>query len=264
MAYRRRNIGYLGTPARAARREAAAKAARAAKFAAFRARPTSVNRGLRMGATWARSRRSLMRSMNGVHTFQKMYSSDLVMSPMNNGDGITTSPGYELTYRLSDCAGSTELNNLFDQYRIVRADLNIMPQFIVNVTEATAGYIGQDMLYLWVFNDKDGQAIPFTEDVCKERATARCLFMDGVKKWSCLDPCASGVIGVDNTSGTGTVTSSSPTISPWIDTTQPTVKHYGTYFKVGLVSQGAQYPTGANSTKIRVQVTLTIQCRTLR
>ena len=88
--------------------------------------------GKLMTRTWRRSRQSLISAANGVHTFIKRLAIDGLMAPKNDGDGITTAPGYAFELSLSQFTAYGELTALFDQYRIVRFDFQFFPCCNVN------------------------------------------------------------------------------------------------------------------------------------
>lgn len=210
------------------------------------------SRGRAMSRAWRISRKSLLKKIaaNGVHLFTKCYAEDLWVAQSNPN-------GKSIEFQLNLCTNFTELTTLFDMYRIVKAELILMPQLPAPVSQTADSY-NNNMMYGFIVNDPDGLSV-VSEQVLKEDARSTLMYFNGPKKWTCV-PAVSSVVGVDNTNASGTQVSGAPVYSPWLDTQQSSVKHYGTYFALGNVYQGLQPPILSNY-GVRIMVRLYIECK---
>jgi hypothetical protein len=133
--------------------------------------------------------------------------------------------GYGFNFRLADLPLYTEMQALFDQYRIIAVEVEFVPAQTesINVTDVVP------RIYHTV--DFDNATIPPNLDVILDYQRTRMNYMTQYFKRS-FKPCSA-----TNVFSTGSAPAYSVVQDQWIDILYPTVEYYG--LKVGIDSSGA-------------------------
>jgi len=156
----------------------------------------------------------------------------------------TTSFAVEPSLSLSD--GYTELTALFDQYRITKFDVTVIP---FQTEGAAAPGTASVVPGLFAVVDQDGTGPTAITDFLQRGVVPTSLTRTQV--FTCVNPSVA-----DEVYGGGITTAYTPSRSPWIDAAKADVPHYGMYFLFN--------GTPVNGWAANVFVTLYIETREAR
>jgi len=146
-----------------------------------------------------------------VHEFCKVASSV--------GDITSSSTSFSFEPKLSDLQGYTDIQNLFDYYRISAYEITFIPnRNSSDITAASAAIPN-----MWICNDEDGGG-PTAETGFMERPTARIWQMVTPRKWMNKAPRFAQAIYQGATTGYAVGGR-----TQWVDCTSDGVPYYGTY-----------------------------------
>lgn len=141
-------------------------------------------------------------------------------------------------YTFSDPSGSSELAALYDQYRLVRVDVELVPIYNTSLSTPTAGN-GSLAGWLHSVQDYDDAAAPTASNTgiltLQQYRSYRCdpLVAHGRLTWSIRPKVAMAAFGAT------LFTQYAVTEAPWIDCNSAVVEHYGLKFIFEIVNPGA-------------------------
>jgi len=155
--------------------------------------------------------RSLISRSDRIHEFAKVASTV--------GDITSSSTSFSFEPKLSDLQGYSDIQNLFDYYRIMAYEILFIPNR--NTSDITAASAA--IPNMWIVNDQDGGG-PSAETGFMEKPTARIQQMIEPFKWVNKSPRFSLAVYQGVTTGYAVGGR-----SQWLDCTSDGVPHFGTY-----------------------------------
>jgi len=170
--------------------------------------------------------------------------------------GVLDNGGYQgcaaLTFKLSDCYNSQDITNMFDEYRIVKAEITFSPRYIDNTTATGDNNIAT---LGWFQDHTDVSLTGYTqhENPWLERQGYRQSTFDKPVRVS-VYPRPLEMVYL-NTSSTGYQTATGS--NKWLACTQASVPYYGLFYRLYKPFATAADTQGMVSAYIK----LTIQCR---
>jgi len=130
-------------------------------------------------------------------------------------NSITVDTFFSQAITLDSIQGYTDFTSLYDQYRIMRVDTHLIPEFHVNTTTLT------NLSVLWSCVDYDDDTVPASINEVQQFQNARVYANDGQTKIVSYKP------HIAVAAYSGTFTSFTNMAAQWIDAASPSVKHYG-------------------------------------
>lgn len=156
-----------------------------------------------------------------------------------------------ISFKLSDVVNSQDITNMFDEYRILRADVTVIPRYQDNVgaSDNNIATLG------WFFDHNDVSLSGFTqyENPWLERQGYRQTQLDKPVRFS-LTPRPLEMVYL-STTNTGYQTAQG--MNKWITTANNNVPYYGLFVRVYKPFATVADTQGA----VSIYVKLTIECR---
>lgn len=195
-----------------------------------------------------------------VHRYIRCGNSGSLVAPLTsasvgsislNNAGLTTMTtgalgavcyyGLGIGFTFSDSAGASDLAALYDQYRLVRVDVEILPIANSALVQGAAG--GNSDLGVWIhsYRDLDDNTAPAASTTgitdAQQFRTYRCdrMVTDRKLKWTLTNPHIAMAAYAS-----GVFSSYANMTSQWIDANSGTVEHYGLKFLFEV------FPTGSS------------------
>lgn len=196
-----------------------------------------------------------------VVTFSRVYRDTEMLYPTTL---VTDAGGYQGTRQLNFNAfqlpNYTDFQNLFDEYRIIKAEVTLYPRYITNTDGGSGTITGADnhlMLLGWDY-DANSATVPSTtaEGPWLEREGYRQVQFTKPVKLTCYPKCNLGAY--NSAVSTAYVAPGGP--SPWISTANMAVPHYGASLRI----YGPQLAAAMSENMCNVYVKLTIQFRQVK
>jgi hypothetical protein len=140
----------------------------------------------------------------------------------------TTGTFPSLVFRFSDLSDATELGSVFDQYRIDRVDVKILP----NITEAISSTALLGRNYSVIDLDDSNAFTSITDP----------LDYSSSQSWGVMDPIQLSLVPhLAMAAYSGVFTSFANSGPRWIDAASPGVEHYGVKLAIGSTTTAVTY-----------------------
>lgn len=184
-----------------------------------------------------------------IHEFVVFTATPGGVSSINNTNLITES-FWCISPKLSDLPGYANFTALFDQYRITRVEVEILPT--AQPALVTGGTLGTARgCYLFTVVDNDDASVPASINEMRQYATAKVHANMSVVKRS-FKPAVLVQAYESNVA-----TAYEPKFNAWISTTDPATQQFG--MKIGMYTVDSSNPT--NTVIYIVGARYWVQCK---